>query len=183
MEVKNGSLLYVNLFTVNDVYTLCRVLYHTAVEVIVYWLRFFFVLDNTVNCCRQVVDKEKLFPLLRLLISCFTLAWHIQGTVPFVYIVKCLSTANRRNSCICVYLSDIITVTEGLFTNALHTPSKCKIVKTTATAEGFFSGKEYKPYFDWKITKVNNITKDDAQKLLNKVREDSEPYKASRYVL
>jgi hypothetical protein len=41
--------------------------------------------------------------------------------------------------------------------------------------KGFFSGKEYKPYFDWKITKVNNITKDDAQKLLNKVREDLEP--------
>ena len=41
--------------------------------------------------------------------------------------------------------------------------------------KGFFSGKEYKPYFDWKITKANNITKDDAQKLLNKVREDLEP--------
>ena len=41
--------------------------------------------------------------------------------------------------------------------------------------KGFFSGKEYKPYFDWKVTKVNNITKDDAQKLLNKVREDLEP--------
>lgn len=41
--------------------------------------------------------------------------------------------------------------------------------------KGFFSGKEYKPYFDWKISKVNNITKADAQLLLNKVREDLEP--------
>ena len=41
--------------------------------------------------------------------------------------------------------------------------------------KGFFSGKEYKPYFDWKISKVNNITKVDAQLLLNKVREDLEP--------
>lgn len=44
-----------------------------------------------------------------------------------------------------------------------------------AYQKGFFSGKEYKPYFDWKISKVNNITKDDAQILLNKVREDLEP--------
>ena len=44
-----------------------------------------------------------------------------------------------------------------------------------AYQKGFFSGKEYKPFFDWKITKVNNITKDDAQILLNKVRMDLEP--------
>ena len=41
--------------------------------------------------------------------------------------------------------------------------------------KGFFSGKEYKPYFDWKISKVNNITKVDAQLLLNKVRMDLAP--------
>lgn len=28
-----------------------------------------------------------------------------------------------------------------------------------AYKQGFFIGKEYEPYFKWKITKVNNITK------------------------
>lgn len=44
-----------------------------------------------------------------------------------------------------------------------------------AYQKGFFKGDEYKPYFDWKITKVNNITKADAQLLLNKVRMDLDP--------
>ena len=44
-----------------------------------------------------------------------------------------------------------------------------------AYQKGFFSAPEYKPYFDWKISKVNNITKVDAQLLLNKVRMDLAP--------
>lgn len=41
-----------------------------------------------------------------------------------------------------------------------------------AYKQGFFIGKEYEPYFNWEITKVNNITKDDAQRLMWKVSED-----------
>ena len=42
--------------------------------------------------------------------------------------------------------------------------------------EGLFSGDEYKPYFDWKISKQFCITKEMATRLMYKVRADLEPY-------
>ena len=42
--------------------------------------------------------------------------------------------------------------------------------------QGLFPGDEYKPYFDWKISKQFCITKEMATRLMHKVRADLEPY-------
>ena len=42
--------------------------------------------------------------------------------------------------------------------------------------QGLFPGDEYKPYFDWKISKQFCITREMATRLMHKVRADLEPY-------